>query len=369
MMCAGMTKRQSEMKVLYDYQAFNMQRVGGISRYFSLLINELPQLGIQTQLPIIGSENLYIKDKGLLGSRFKRLFKKNRRLSKLLLPVLSHDLFHPTYYHPYVLKYRQKKHPMVITVHDMIHELFSQYFPDAATVKEQKLAVCQNAERLIAISENTKRDIIELWGIDESKIDVVYHGLMWAEDLQPKAPRLPFAGDYVLYVGDRWAKYKNFEEFIRGTAPVLHRYGLHLICTGYGFAPHERALLHSYGIDNITYSVMADERMLLGLYQNAACFVFPSQYEGFGIPILEAFKARCPVLLSRASCFPEIAADAAEYFEVGSPESLTASLTTILDSSDKRETMRQLGSERLRLFPASRMIAETKQAYEHAIAF
>ncbi len=114
---------------------------------------------------------------------------------------------------------------------------------------------------------------------------------------------------------------------------------------------------------------MADERMLLGLYQNAACFVFPSQYEGFGIPILEAFKARCPVLLSRASCFPEIAADAAEYFEIGSPDSLTASLTTILDSSDKRETMRQLGTERLRLFPASRMITETKQAYEHAIAF
>ena len=357
------------MNVLYDYQAFNMQRVGGISRYFSLLVNELPQLGVDTQLPIIGSENLYIKDKGFLGPRFKKLFKKNRRLSKCLLPVLNYDLFHPTYYHPYVLECRSKKRPMVITVHDMIHELFSSYFPDAEIVKMQKLAVCRAADRLIAISENTKRDMVNLWGMDESKIDVVYHGMMWPAGLQPKSALLPFTGDYLLYVGDRWAKYKNFEEFIRGVAPLLHRYGLHLICTGYAFAPYEKELLKSYGIDNITYSVMVDEGTLLGLYKNAVCFIFPSQYEGFGIPILEAFRAECPVLLSRASCFPEIAGDAAEYFEVGRPDSLTSSLAEILDSCEKRERMKQLGTERLRRFPVSRMIVETKLVYERAIAF
>ena len=278
-----------------------------------------------------------------------------------------YDILHPTYYHPYVLNRMPADRRLVITVHDMIHELFSSQFPDAELVKQQKLAVCNAADRLIAISENTKRDMMNIWGIDEKKIDVVHHGLMWNDDIIPRKASLPFSGDYILYVGDRLAKYKNFEEFVVGVAPVLKKYRLHLVCTGRDFRVEEHELLRKNGIEDISLTIMADEGVLYDLYRRAACFVFPSRYEGFGIPILESFKARCPILLSRASCFPEIAADAAEYYEVGHPDSLSASLTSILDDSEKCDIMRQKGSERLAQFSVEKMIEGTKAVYERVI--
>ncbi len=356
------------MKILYDYQAFSMQRVGGISRYFSILINSLPERGVETILPIIGSENMYVQGRGYLnGPRFKKLWKKNRRLSKIILPYFSYDLLHPTYYHNYVLKGKPKNRPMVITVHDMIHELFPSYFPDAKSVIEQKRRVCAVADRLVAISETTKRDMMDIWGIEEDRIDVVHHGLMWPSDLQSRRVELPFTGDYLLYVGDRGALYKNFEGFLAGVAPVLHKYGLHLVCTGYSFRQRDYELLRKYGVEDISYCVMVDESALLGLYEQASCFIFPSMYEGFGLPILEAFKARCPLLLSRSSCFPEIAGDAADYFDLGDPDALTVALEGILDDSFKREEMKRRGDERLLQYPISHMIDKTLMVYKKTL--
>ncbi len=355
------------MRILYDYQAFELQRVGGISRYFSILIKSLPQYGIDTVLPILGTENMYMKERCRVRLPLKSPDRKNKKISKFLIPLFKHDLLHPTYYNPYILKCRQPHVPMVITVHDLIHELFPSYFADARQVQENKKRVCHEADRLIAISENTKRDMMDIWGIEESRIDVVHHGLMWDDTLLPQSIELPFTGDYILFVGDRSARYKNFAEFVSGVAPVLKRYGLFLVCTGYPFTGDEYNMLRNEGIENCTITLMATESQLLWLYENATCFVFPSQYEGFGIPILEAFKSQCPTLLSRASCFPEIAADAAEYYEVGHSESLTAALSDILDDSQKRADMKSRGVERLKFFPIEKMVNLTVDVYRKTI--
>ena len=249
----------------------------------------------------------------------------------------------------------------------MIHELYSSQFPDAEEVKENKLKVCKAADRLIAISENTKRDIMDIWGIEESRIDVVHHGQMWEDDLQEIAVELPFTGDYLLYVGDRLAEYKNFRNFAIGVAPVLKKYGLHLVCTGRDFSKSEMELLHQLGIADITVSRTVTDGVLLWLYRHAACFIYPSYYEGFGIPILEAFQAGCPMLLNRASCFPEIAADAAAYFEDALPESLYESLCALLDDSERRKQLCIKGKERLKLFSTHNMLERTKLAYERTM--
>lgn len=354
------------MRVLYDYQAFDMQRVGGISRYFSILHDKLPEYGVKTTLAVFGSNNLYINNDGT--SRYlKFLYRKNRRLSKLMIRYSSYDLLHPTYYNPYVLKRKRKNSPLVITVHDMIHEMFSSQFPDAEEVKINKLKVCKAADRLIAISENTKHDIMDIWGIEESRIDVVHHGQMWDDDLQEIPVDLPFEGEYILYVGDRWAKYKNFENFAIGVAPVLKRYGLHLVCTGRDFSTAEMELLHRLGIDDVTVNRTITDGALLWLYRRAVCFVYPSNYEGFGIPILEAFQAGCPMLLNRASCFPEIAADAAAYFESTSPDCLSEALCSLLDDSEQRKLLCIKGKERLQQFSTQKMLERTRLAYMHAM--
>lgn len=354
------------MKVLYDYQAFDMQRVGGISRYFSILHNKLPEYGVNTNLALFNSENLYISTDNVR-KYLAFLRRKNRRLSKLMIRYSLYDVLHPTYYNPYVLKRKRKHSALVITVHDMIHELYSSQFPDAEEVKENKLKVCKAADRLIAISENTKRDIMDIWGIEESRIDVVHHGQMWEDDLQEIAVELPFTGDYLLYVGDRLAEYKNFRNFAIGVAPVLKKYGLHLVCTGRDFSKSEMELLHQLGIADITVSRTVTDGVLLWLYRHAACFIYPSYYEGFGIPILEAFQAGCPMLLNRASCFPEIATDAAAYFEDALPESLYESLCALLDDSERRKQLCIKGKERLKLFSTHNMLERTKLAYERTM--
>ena len=91
------------MKVLYDYQAFDMQRVGGISRYFSILHNKLPEYGVNTNLALFNSENLYISTDNVR-KYLAFLRRKNRRLSKLMIRYSLYDVLHPTYYNPYVLK-------------------------------------------------------------------------------------------------------------------------------------------------------------------------------------------------------------------------------------------------------------------------
>lgn len=126
-------------------------------------------------------------------------------------------------------------------------------------------------------------------------------------------------------------------------------------------------LLHQLGIADITVSRTVTDGVLLWLYRHAACFIYPSYYEGFGIPILEAFQAGCPMLLNRASCFPEIAADAAAYFEDALPESLYESLCALLDDSERRKQLCIKGKERLKLFSTHNMLERTKLAYERTM--
>ena len=103
------------------------------------------------------------------------------------------------------------------------------------------------------------------------------------------------------------------------------------------------------------------------LYQNACCFVFPSYYEGFGIPILEAFQAECPTILANASCFPEIGGTAVEYYEPGNADALLEKLTKLLDDSDYCNKLRALGRERLSQFSIEKMVTGTKECYQRAL--
>ena len=157
------------------------------------------------------TENHYLAQAKLAGHRIhaphfffkhykKRLLFENQKLTKRLLQTSSPYLFHPTYYNPSFLEYIGD-HPYVITVHDMIHELFSEYFHDAKEVMAQKKEVITKASRIIAISENTKKDIVNILNIDPQKIDVIYHGTSIKSHHGKTELSLP--NRYILFVGDR----------------------------------------------------------------------------------------------------------------------------------------------------------------------
>ena len=271
-------------------------------------------------------------------------------------------MFHPSFYTKYFLKYLERT-PFVLTVHDMIPELFPQYFPRNDYQIEMKKLLIPQAAHIVAVSERTKQDIIDLMKVPADKITVVYHGT----DESAYIPRTKMPFPYILYVGDR-NLYKNFGLFFRECVPVLLAHQeLRVVCTGMPFSPEEQYMFRICGMSNrFVHRWVLTDQILLDLYHNALVFVYPSAYEGFGIPILEAYKAGCPVMLNRASCFPEIAGDAAIYFHMDERGSDFAEkfeeLCRLTDTERTALINRQ--KERLKRFSWQHAAAQLAQVYQ-----
>lgn len=333
------------MVILYDHQVFSWQKVGGISRYFVELIKNLPY-GFFNKNSILYSDNAYIDEINLRHftmPSFKgkeRIYEYANRMSSILTITTSKfDIFHPTYYNPYFLKYLKK--PYVITVHDMIHEKFVDILKDKKTIKNKKHTI-ENASKIIAVSENTKKDIMDIYGIDGKRISVVYHGYSFNKKTIVPIRNLP--SKYILYVGARKG-YKNFFRFLEAFSLInkVHN-DIILICTGNRFDDEEQRILSRYGLRDKVQSSYVTDGELAYLYQNALCFVYPSLYEGFGIPILEAFAAKCPLALSNTSCFPEIAKDAGAYFNPYDYSSIAHTILNIIENKEYRSNLIQKGT-------------------------
>ncbi len=362
------------LKILFDHQTFSIQRYGGISRYFANLstgLNKMP--GINTKIAALYSDNEYIKNvdiplnnafgKKLFTGHFNRIYRWNSRYCILNMQLNNFDVFHPTYYDPYFFNYLKK--PFAVTVHDMIHELVPEQFDDHAKVIAQKKVMIQKADAIIAISEYTKQDIIKFYPQVENKITVVHHGYAFPSQNNVNDK---IADRFILYVGERHF-YKNFTNFIKAIAPLLNEDPqLNLICAGGGkFTAHELQLLSSLNIQNQCKQISATDVELQQLYKSALLFAFPSFLEGFGLPLLEAFHAGCPVAASNASCFPEIGGDAIAYFDPHTPDSIYGVIRSILKDDNIRADLINKGKERVRLFSIEKQIADTLAVYKKVI--
>ena len=361
------------MKVVYDHQVFSWQKFGGVSRYFVELIRHLPS-DVEPHIRQLLSENVYLADiKDVVDgvSSFdianfrvrKHLYEwLNQRRSAKMLGEGGYDIVHPTYYNPYFLSRRRA--PAVITVHDFIHERFPQYFGDASKVIAQKKKVINEADAIIAISEHTKKDLMEIYALPEDRISVVYHGATKAVSPEP-VDGLPKR--YLLFVGER-RSYKNFHRFARAFALLSEKDpDLWLVCAGKPFSPEETAYLKKLGIDRRSMAMFATNGQLTYLYSHALCFVYPSIYEGFGLPILEAWEAGCPIALSQASCFPEVAGDGGEYFDPLSRHSIAEAVGRVIYDDAHRA---DLQSRALRLLPDftwDRTAAKTAEVYRSLV--
>lgn len=381
------------MRILFDSQAFTMQTHGGVSRSFVELYKYLPK-DIEARISVHESDNVYIKEvvnvnpKGYIFDHFicRYRFPGKWRLHVWTDTFRKHkyypeynnnrtiedlqrgdfDIFHPTFFNNYFLPYLQGK-PFVLTIHDMIPELYPQYFrqDDFQIVMKRKLAPLANA--IIAVSENTKKDITKLLGIPEEKIHVIYHGC--SLPTIGKTSCL-FSFPYILFVGNRFG-YKNFFPFAKSIIPILKRHHeLHVVCTGTPFNDIEEAFLNEMGIkEHFIHKWVANDEDLFSLYHHAVCFIYPSEYEGFGIPILEAYQAGCPVLLNRRSCFPEISGDAAIYFDMNaSHNDLCEKLEKFLAMNDEEKAhLLDKQRERLTHFSWKQSAIQLAQVYKSLI--
>lgn len=367
------------MKVLFDHQIFTGQRYGGISRVFFELIKELGlNENIDTEVPLLVSNNHYFsKDHNFILKFFflNREFKGKQRIMSLVnrlntvrqLKSQNFDVFHPTYYDPFFLKHI-KDNPYVLTVHDMIHEKFSHMFSSKDITANNKRLLVEKASKIIAVSENTKKDIIEVYGIDESKIKVIYLGnsLVYNPDV---IINIDIPKKYILFVGSRGG-YKNFDKFVSSVSKILHSdYELCVLCIGGGrFTPDEIKCFSEYNISRQIFQYDLNDRSLAYFYRHAKLFVFPSLYEGFGIPILEAFACECPLVCSATSSLPEIAGNAARYFDPYDEESMRDAILDVLNNEKLRDSLIQNGSERLSLFSWKKTAFQTGEVYRNILS-
>ena len=361
------------MKIFFDHQKFSTQKYGGISRYFANIIEEIKKTdGFEYLLGVLNSQNHYIKNEPLLLNNAiadlllksppeMKKFKLNELYSKYLLKRNNFDIFHPTYYDPYFIKYLKK--PMVITIHDMTYERLPEYFWVNDPLTYQKRISIERADKIIAISETTKNDLLKYIETDGNKVEVVYHGIDTKRPLKFKEVEgLP--KNYLLYVGERNG-YKNFYLLLNAFEKLSKKNpDIHLVLSGGGkLVGADIEIINRLKLNKKVHHYVVSDEQLNYLYSKTILFIYPSLHEGFGLPILEAFKAQCPILLSDTECFREIAKDSAVFFSPYSLDDLIDKIETLIGDEGMRKSLVKLGGNRLLDFPIEKSVKETLDVY------
>lgn len=365
--------------ITYDYQVFALQAYGGVSRYFYELCSRLAQQtdgDMQSNILAPLHINNYIKNlpsnqlqtlakvKAFRGS-WLALQPFNQTASTLKNRFKAPHLLHETYYAKQTTA--PKNCPIVLTVYDMVHELFVQTLKAGDSTTKRKRIAVDRADHIICISESTKQDLIRLFGTDEKKISVIHLGFnlnsaaMASEIKQIEIHQKPF----ILHVGSR-SGYKNFTTLLEAYAASAQlQAGFDLVSFGSTpFTGDELSMMQKLGIQDKVYFVSGDDQQLAQYYKAAAVFVYPSLYEGFGIPPLEAMHFGCPVACSNTSSMPEVVGNAAKLFDPASAESIRVAMEVLSTLTDQREKQIKLGHERLKMFSWDKCTVETADIYK-----
>lgn len=359
------------MRILYDGRIFKCQAAGGINRYFANLISNLPQsftpcliVPHNPKIHFPNHSNLEIwQYKQFLPKRIHNWFEKNYFQS--VVASNCYDIAHPTYYSlltgQEISAYRC---PVILTVYDMIHEIFRDQIDYSGKRIEHKRKAILAAQRIICISENTKKDLMNWYSIPEEKVFVTYLASSIDSSLSYGLEEVP-SRPYYLYVGSREACYKNFDVLLLAFSKVVSiQPEVRLCIVGKSFNGTEAKLISDLGLNAyIEHYGYASDSHLAKLYRCSIGFVYPSLYEGFGIPPLEAMSCGTVVVASNSSSIPEVISDAGILFDPKATKDLADILLFLLDSSEKRDRLIEKGYQRAQAFSWDKTVAQTLNVY------
>ncbi len=290
---------------------------------------------------------------------------------------LKVDLYHATHYVlPLIVPCNS-----VVTIHDIIHLLYPEFLPNRlAFIYAERMIrrSLRRGDRTISVSRNTRDDLMSYFQIDGEKIDVVYNGIedifrrtLPSEDLERWMRNLGLERPYLLFVGNP-KPHKNLDNVVKAYARALrlHDFPHRLVCVGDrgGIEFKIRRRAAQLGIDErVMLLGHVAQEALPAIYQGAAAFLYPTLYEGFGLPVVEAMASRVPVITSNTSALKEIAAGYAELVNPLDVEAMARAIVRIVSDADHRRSLRKLGQRRADDFHWRRAAEQTLAIYRQAL--
>jgi glycosyltransferase involved in cell wall biosynthesis len=366
------------MKVFFDHQIFLLQKYGGISRYIYKLNQYLNYMKIRPIIcaPISINEHLVLLKKNKINHfKFNKIYKYcnkafnlyNNFFTELYLKKFEPDVIHQTYYkRNYNIK---KRTPVILTVYDLIHEKLYKTYKLSKNNKWKEEAI-KSADHVICISKNTQSDLLNFYDIDKNKTSVIHLATdikLTSIDLEKY--NLIFKKKFILYVGER-SRYKNFINLIKAFSSsnsLINEFNI-ICCGSESFSNEEKSFFskNNLKVDTIQH-ITATDAQLNYLYKNATAFIFPSKYEGFGLPAIEAISLGCPVLASDIQIFREILGNNVIYFNPNDIHSIKKALEENLFSKKKLKDFSIKGLEHSKKYSWEKCAQKTLDVYKKVI--
>ncbi len=380
------------MRIIIDGTIYLSAPRGGVYLYLNELIPRLSRRGnvdvrvmSPRNAPSAPPETSQVKiQKAILPSAswfpegsVKRLLSKTRREMEAQVWKLRYGILGKTIFHsPYYSVPPSENLVLVSTVHDMVTELFHDKLttPSHDELRRMKAACLMRTKHFIAVSENTKRDLIRLTGVSPESVSVVHHGVDFdffsrpptAEEERAVRTKFSLTAPYLLHVSGR-LHHKNFLRLLEAYATSSLRNTHKLVAAGEDWDESELALMKKLGVrDKVILAHIPTENELRLIYQFSSFLAYPSYYEGFGLPILEAMAAGTPVAAANAASLPEVAGDAATYFDPFDPSDMARVMETLTNPT-KSADLRRRGREHARKFTWDAAAEKTVAAYEKAL--
>lgn len=361
----------STPRIFYDFEIFSDQDRGGITRYVLELAERIASHAeVLVYAGIHRSRDLQRRRASWIRGRFFPAFRHSGELRRRINSVLTRraiaqfqpDLIHRTHYR-HAADYGQAC-PVFCTIHDFIPFAVPHPRHDALIMQQRAREAARRSSHFVFISQSTRADS-ERFLPESSKPARVIH--LGASRLPSPSELRPLDRPYLLFVGQRGG-YKNFGTLLRVFAAEDRFADLALLAFGGGpWAQDESRLLRKLRLTDRVYHRSGDDQLLADAYAHALALVYPSRYEGFGLPLVEAMSVGCPVVSSRAASLVEVAGDAAALFDADDSAGMLAAIKDVVLDPAQAQRLRALGRARAAHFTWDACASQTLDFYHAAL--
>lgn len=343
----------------------------GIGTYIKNLVSEISEINKKDNFILYGMNNEFLISNNMenIQANIPIYTVKEQLLFYKMVTETKLDLLHVPHYNIPVL-YRGK---IVTTIHDIIHIKFPQFLPNKFAyyyAKNMLNIAVKKCDKIITGSENTKKDLIEHFNADEKKIEVIYYGVSKKINrvndinlIESFKDKYNITKRYILYVGNVMP-HKNILGLIEAFRNVYKiNQNINLLIVG----KYHKSMGKIQEDEGIIFTGFVSDFELSLAYSGASLFVFPSLYEGFGLPILEAMQYGIPVICSNTSSIPEVAGKAALLFNPYDIEDISKAILDVLNNENLKYKLIEKGYERTNMFDWKKSAERTLEVYEEIL--